>query len=125
MRVIVTYVAICVIPAAALGLILHAPRMLNAWWQWRIRRRRRLQPAHPPIERLSADLRRLGDDAHAVRAGSDPARHRRLVAVELAYDDVLLECAVALQVGAPAQAPLTHQQRLALEAALLEAGLRW
>lgn len=121
MNVWLQYALICVLPVTLILLLIHFPKMIRPFLQ----RRMTPNPTHPPIERLAEDLHRLSAEQDRVRRGEVPARQRRLVAIELAYDDVLLDCCVALGLphcGAP---PLTHDQRLVVEAALLEAGLRW
>ncbi len=85
------------------------------------------RPSHPPIERLAADLRRLGRES--VRLQGDQrvsARAFHLHVAELAYDDTLLLACAALDVetGA-ARSPLSGIRRLELEVELARNGLRW
>lgn len=122
MPVWLQYVLVCTVPTALIWSLVAIPRGLH-WWALR-------QPDRPasrvPIERLVADLRRLSADQDAVRTGWElPARHRRLTAIELAYDDVLLECCDALEIAHSGSPPLSREQRHAVEAALLRSGLRW
>jgi len=80
-----------------------------------------------PIERLAADLRRLGEESCRLRA--DPgisARAFHLHVAELAYDDTLLLACRALEVETGAvQTPLPAIRRLELEAELARRGLQW
>ncbi|MBO1756373.1 hypothetical protein [Allobranchiibius sp. CTAmp26] len=121
MRVLVEYLLICIVPAAVISLAFKIP--------WLLRRLRKgamaLHPTHRPIERLADDLHRLGSELQLVRAGGGPARKRRLNAIELAYEDILLECCAALELPHPARPPLSREERLHVEASLLKAGLRW
>jgi hypothetical protein len=81
-------------------------------------------PAHRPIEVVAADLRRLAGQLARVPAGAPMARRRGLQA---AYDDVLVEAALilevphALTVRPPGAA--RDGERLRLQAALADAGL--
>jgi hypothetical protein len=88
------------------------------------RRSPEVAPAHRPIERVAADLRRLAHQLALVPSGAPMARRRGLQA---AYDDVLIEAADLLQV----EHTLTglrdgharDVERLRLSAALKAAGL--
>ena len=121
MRVLIEYLLVCIVPAAVMSLAFKIP-----WLVQRLRRgARALQPTHRPIERLADDLHRLNSELQLVRAGGGPARRRRLTAIELAYEDVLLECCSALELPHPVKPPLSRAERLRVEAALLKAGLRW
>lgn len=121
MNVWLEYALVCFLPASLILLLIHLPKLVRPFLQ------RRMTPhlTHPPIEQLVGDLRRLSVEQDRVRRGEVPARRRRLTAIDLAYDDVLLDCCVVLELPHSGTPPLTHDQRLAIEAALLEAGLRW
>lgn len=85
------------------------------------------QPAGPPIEKISSDLRRisahLDDQMAAVRL---PGRALRVQATMAAYDQVLLSACRALEVDpAATETPMSSQDRLQTEAALAAAGMRW
>lgn len=81
--------------------------------------------AGPPLERHCADLRRLSQELDRLEASDLPAKGARLRAAGLAYDDVLLAACRALEVPAPARAPLAPLDRLETEAALARCGLLW
>ena len=98
--------------------------------RWFIRRRRNRRAAlHPesqrrPLQVVAADVRRLGRQIALVPAGAPMARRRALAA---AYEDVLMEAAVLLDVPndlrtAPV-GPVRDAARLRLLADLEEAGL--
>ncbi|HYO86413.1 MAG TPA: hypothetical protein VES01_08185 [Dermatophilaceae bacterium] len=119
------YVLLCAVPALAfwsfLRLVRWYERADRMPWQPPVPPR----PTHPPLERLAADLRRLEADRHVLRSSNQPARAQRLMAAELAYEDVLLDCCEALELSCPGPPPLTPAQRRDTEAALFVAGLRW
>ena len=85
--------------------------------------------AHPesgrrPLQVVAADVRRLGRQISLVPAGAPMARRRALAA---AYDDVLIEAALLLDVpndlGTAPVGPVRDAARLQLLAELVEAGL--
>jgi hypothetical protein len=86
-----------------------------------------VQPAYRPIERLAADLHRLGEESmrlHADRRISARAFH--LHVTELAYDDTLLLACRALEVDTcAARSPLSGVRRMEFEIELARRGLRW
>jgi hypothetical protein len=94
----------------------------------RIRERRRSArnpaPGRRPIQVVAADVRRLGRSLTLVPAGSPMARRRALAA---AYDDVLIEAALLLEVPhelrTTPDGPARDLERLRLLAALEGAGL--
>jgi len=111
----------CVLPVSLIYLLIYFPKLIRPITQRRI-------PPHPttlPIERLVADLRRLSEEQDWVRRADVPARWSRLTAIELAYDDVLLDCCGSLGLDLPGASPLTREQRLDIEAELMRSGLRW
>ena len=83
------------------------------------------QHVGPPIERLVADLRRLGRDYSRIAESDLPRRALRLQSVTLAYDDTLCACCTALEIPAPGRPPLAPVQRLEIEATLAQRGLTW
>lgn len=119
------YAVLCAAPALAFWVLVRGLRWLSQTdrlpWEpagvWK--------PANRPIQQLAADLRRLDKQRRLTGSTSQPARKRRLTAVELAYDDVLLSCCAALDVPMLGHPPLSDQQRVNTEIALREAGLRW
>lgn len=121
MEALLQYLLVCIIPGSFIALLANFPKLIK----WMERHKVREHPTHPPIERLVADLRRLSAEQDRVRGGIVPARQRRLLAIELAYDDVLLECCDVLELPHHGPPPLTREQRRGAEAALLRAGLRW
>ena len=103
--------------AGALWLVEAAPKLELP--------RRRRGPIGPPVERLAADLHRLSCQLDRVRYSNEPAKVARLAAVSLAYDKTLLMAAVALQLPAFDQLPLSGAERIETEIELSRAGLRW
>jgi hypothetical protein len=80
-------------------------------------------PPRRPLELVAADLRRLTRELAMVPGGLPMARRRGLLA---AYDDVLVEAAVLLEVShqLTAQPPATRElERMRLLASLEAAGL--
>ena len=101
-------VAIMLLPTLLVAVLLH----IGSWFQALRRRlsRRRgdadLQPTHPPIERLAADLRRLLSRHETVRCAADmPMRALRLRAVEGAIADCAIDAADALGLQPTDQSP--------------------
>jgi hypothetical protein len=98
--------------------------------RWVIRRRqrraaaRRPEAGRRPLQVVAADVRRLGRQITLVPAGAPMARRRALAA---AYEDVLMEAAVLLDVPNDLRAapvgPARDAARLRLLADLEEAGL--
>jgi hypothetical protein len=90
------------------------------------RRRAARRPAsgRRPLQLVAADVRRLGRSLALVPAGVPMARRRALVA---AYDDVLVEAALLLEIPHELRTmpvgPARDAERLRLLAALEEAGL--
>lgn len=86
-----------------------------------------LQPTHPPIERLAADLRRLGRESARLQGDRRvSARAFHLHVAELAYDDTLLLACAALGVEpGPVRSPLSGVRRLEIEVELARRGLHW
>ena len=90
----------------------------------RSRAERRPVPVRRPLQVVAADVRRLGRQITLVPAGAPMARRRALAA---AYDDVLVEAAVLLDVPNDLRTsplgPARDVARLRLLAELEEAGL--
>ena len=121
---IVAYTALAFLPGAV---FVVAARALE-WWsrgEGLRRRSRPAEPAGPPIERLVADLRRLGRDYSRIAESDLPRRQSRLQSVTLAYDDTLCACCSALEIPAPGRPPFDAIQRLEIEATLAQRGLTW
>ena len=85
---------------------------------------RRPESGRRPLQVVAADVRRLGRQISLVPAGVPMARRRALAA---AYDDVLIEAALLLEVphdlGGTPPGPARDAERLRLLAALEGAGL--
>lgn len=139
LALLTTYVALCLLPFIA-DLIAAGVRALARPLVRRVRlvraRRRAQRHVVPgpcptcggplPIERISADLRRLATEIEYLHGAPVPARYSRLLAASIAYDDVLLAACRALDVPVAAQrGPLPPVERLEAEAHLAGAGLRW
>ena len=97
---------------------------IDAGWR-RLRGRAPLRPADLTVQQLAADLRRLADHLEQVDSSDAPAKMARLRAAALAYDDLLLSAARALDVPAPERPPLESIERLETEAGLAQHGLVW
>jgi hypothetical protein len=80
----------------------------------------------PPIERTAADLRRLSAEMRQVPRGTSAVRRRGL---QMAYDDKLTEACRSLGVrhwlGELGEGTDRELERMRVEAALEEAGLRF
>lgn len=122
-------VAIMLAPTLAVGMIFWLPKLVH---RARVLHQHLtgadvLALAGPPLERISADLRRLTAEHSAVRTSASVAlRAHRLVALEGALTDRALDAARALDVPAPAtrgREPLPADELRALLLALAEAGL--
>ncbi|RZU34377.1 hypothetical protein [Blastococcus saxobsidens] len=117
---------VAILAGFAAVVVLFGP--LTRWLERRSARRhaaRNPAPSGRPLERVAADLRRLGRQVDLVPAGAPMARRRGLLA---AYDDVLLEAAGMLGVpsslaGCP-EGRAREVERLRLVAELRRAGLR-
>ena len=121
-------------PLLQIGGTVAVVAALIAWtgpvFRWVTRRWKRRQAAkHPepwrrPLQVVAADVRRLGRSLSLVPAGAPMARRRALIA---AYDDVLLEAAVLLEIPnelrTTPDGPARDVERLRLLAALEAAGL--
>src|SRR5215218_5924787 len=122
------------VPLLQIGGTVAVVAALIAWtgpvlrWIRRARNRRREArnpaPGRRPLQVVAADVRRLARSMALVPAGSPMARRRALTA---AYDDVLIEAAVQLEVShllrATPEGPARDLERLRLVAALEAAGL--
>lgn len=117
------YAVLCVAPAA---ILLACEKAVRVWTG-----SRGSAPALPTrpdrdIARLSADLTRLCAELEVLQTSPVAARVHRLTATTLAYDDVLESCCTALQLGdGLPEREWSSVDRLEVEAALEEAGLRW
>ncbi|MGY1705548.1 hypothetical protein ACI79C_13340 [Geodermatophilus sp. SYSU D00697] len=109
----------------AVGLLGWLARLVFGGARLPVRRQRAAPaPQHRPIEVVAADLRRLAAQLARVPAGAPMARRRGLQA---AYDDVLEEAALILEVphtlaGRP-PGSARDTERLRLQTALTDAGL--
>jgi len=123
---VVFYTALALLPAAV---FVAAAKALERWSRAERRPRKRPgalpEPTGPPIERLVADLRRLGHDYSRIVESDLPRRQMRLQSVTLAYDDALCACCTALEIPAPGRPPFDPIQRLEIEATLAQRGLTW
>jgi hypothetical protein len=84
------------------------------------------RPTGPSLEQICADLHRLESEIATLLADpTRPALYHRLQAVSWAYDRALKDACIALGLPAPDHDPLDQFERLAAEAELTAAGLRW
>lgn len=97
------------------------------WVRTLLQRRRAARdpaPGRRPLQVVAADVRRLARSLALVPAGAPMARRRALTA---AYDDVLIEAALQLEVAhqlrTTSEGPARDLERLRLVAALEAAGL--
>jgi hypothetical protein len=94
------------------------------------RSRRALRPGQAAstgrdLPRLVEDLHRLEHEYIRIERSNSPAKAARLRAVNLAYDDTLRECCLALGLPEPGERPLSGLARLQTEAELAQHGLVW
>jgi len=97
-------VILMLFPTLAVGALLHLPGWIRA--MRRLINERypdsNLQPSHPPIEQLAADLRRLLQQHEAMRQSTGVAvRGRHLRALEGAITDCAADAALALGLPCP------------------------
>ena len=121
-------------PLLQIGVSVALAAALIAWtgptvhWvhlRWERRRAARCpEPGRRPLQVVAADVRRLGRQIALVPAGAPMARRRALAA---AYDDVLIEAALLLDVPTDLRTapvgPVRDAARLQLVAELVDAGL--
>ena len=123
---VVLYIALAFLPGVVFA---AAARALERWSRGESRSRRstgaHAEPVGPPIEQLTADLRRLGRDYSRIADSDLPRRQLRLQSVTLAYDDTLCACCTALEIPAPGRPPFDAVRRLEIEATLAQRGLTW
>lgn len=102
---------------------LRTSALTRLWQRWRARRE---TTTIQPLERITADLRRL--EREAERLGADEtivARGQRLMAVRLAFDLTLVDAARAVEVPVPETVPFTSNDRLIVCLDLTRAGVSW
>ncbi|MFL6130168.1 MAG: hypothetical protein ACJ73E_14030 [Mycobacteriales bacterium] len=119
-----------VLPVLIVWVGLHLGR-IGGWAVALLRRCKVLRPAEveiprPPLEQLAADLRRLAPALRDLPRGTSRARQRGLL---MAYDDVLVAAALALDVphALDTLPPGIDREleRVRVEGALEAAGLRF
>jgi hypothetical protein len=95
------------------------------WWaRHRAARKPPVQPLPPVL--LGLELRRLGHEVARVEADTQPAKAARLAAMRTAYDSVLLDYCRLVAVPVPTESlPLTGEERLEAELALIGRGHDW
>ena len=123
---ILALILLCIAPAAAFAVFLHAPSWIDHAVDSLRQRRARRMPTSPPIERLAADLRRISAEIERIQVIDPPYKVVRLKAAVAAYDDTLLVCCRSLGGEPPRdRGPLDPRERLDAEVALLQEGLTW
>ncbi|MDP9239855.1 MAG: hypothetical protein M3O55_04345 [Actinomycetota bacterium] len=126
--VVVELLGLMFLPTAVIACLTHLPALASLVTQAVERVHPHApQPTGPPIEQISADLRRISAHLDAqVSAVRLPGRIQRVRATMAAYDQVLLSACRALEVDpAGTETPMSSQDRLQTEAALAAAGMRW
>jgi hypothetical protein len=124
---LVLVVIVVIAPTALFWVLLRVPRtvdVIGASLRRRVSHRRGPEPAHPPIERLAADLRRV----HRTLADFPPGTPAvRRTATRAAYDALLVEACAALEVphrlDGLAEGVDRAVERLRLEELLRDAGV--
>jgi hypothetical protein len=116
---------IIAVAVAAVGLLGWLARLAFGSARIPLPRRQAVEPVrHRPIEVVTADLRRLARQLARVPDGTPMARRRGLQA---AYDDVLVEAALQLEVPHTLidlpSGMARDVERVRLEAAIADAGL--
>jgi hypothetical protein len=119
-----------VLPSGMIWLLSHADeigsRIMAMGRRWHLLRPAPVLTHDPPIERIAADLRRLSAAVRPVPPGTPAVRRRGL---QMAYDETLAAACRALDVqhslGELADGVDREVERLRIEAALEEAGLRF
>lgn len=87
---------------------------------------RRPRPAGPPIELLAERLCRLASELQDLDTDRVAGKAHHVRALQLAYDDTLLECLRALRPDdAVPTVPMDPPDRVEVELTLTGAGLRW
>jgi hypothetical protein len=120
MAIDVGYLALSAAPLAVLCTGYVLSRLVRS------SRGRRTEPAPArTLQRLVDDLRRLEHEYIRVERSDSPAKAARLRALNLAYDDTLRECCLALGLPEPGERPLSGLVRLQTEAELVQHGLMW
>jgi hypothetical protein len=120
-------VVLMLLPTLIAGAVLYVPRGVRALQRMAASRRTEpvARPAHPPIEQLAADLRRLLHQHDTLRRSTGMAmRAHRIVAVEGAISDCAVEAAGALGLPCPdASTSLSRPDLRRLLRSLGDAGL--
>ncbi|MFC5993874.1 hypothetical protein ACFQE5_06575 [Pseudonocardia hispaniensis] len=112
---VVVYVLITVAPIVLFRAALGVPTIVAGW-----RLRRASAPAGPPLESLVTDLRRLRGELRSSR----PRTRLRRIALQSAYDDVLVDVCRAVGVDAdPLVATAEASSERAFARLLAEAGV--
>lgn len=121
---VLSYLALCLVPAAA---FVGGARAVQ-WWVNHNDGPRTGAPPEPTgrsLQQLVATLHRLETQYDAVERSHLPARAHRMRVIQLAYDDTLRECCNALGLEPPGHPHLSSLERMATEAELALHGLRW
>jgi hypothetical protein len=128
MLMLLVYVVLACVPVVLAWALFVALERTPSWHRRSVRDARLPGCPSRPIERLGRDLHRLSMDFDRAEHANEPHKAARLRATSLAYDDLLLAAAGALDVPVPLRAghELLHPiDRLTVEAELARAGLSW
>jgi hypothetical protein len=127
MLMFLVYVVLACVPVV-LAWLLFVVLERSPTRRWRRRDEALLVCPTRPIERLGRDLHRLALDFDRAEHANEPHKAARLRATSLAYDDLLLAAATALDVPVPERAGhelMDPIDRLTVEAELARAGFSW
>jgi hypothetical protein len=121
---LILLVIVVIAPTLLFWLMLRVPRSVDAIGAYVRKRRQGPTPAHPPIERLAADLRRVHRTLAEFPSGTPAVRRR---ATREAYDALLVQACAAVEVphrlDAVGEGVDREIERLRVEEALRAAGV--
>ncbi len=122
---LILLVIVVIAPTLLFWLMLRVPRSVDAIGAYVRKRRQGPTPAHPPIERLAADLRRVHRTLAEFPPGTPAVRRR---ATREAYDALLVQACAAVDVphrlDTLGEGMDREVERLRVEESLREAGVR-
>ncbi|MBB4910363.1 hypothetical protein [Actinophytocola algeriensis] len=121
---LILLVVVVIAPTLLFWVMLRVPKTLDAIGAYVRKRRLGPAPAHPPIERLAADLRRVHRTLAEFPPGTPAVRRR---ATREAYDALLVQACAAVDVphrlDSVGEGMDREVERLRIEEALRAAGI--